>query len=203
MLILLAITVVSGQESDPEAEDLRARVTDISWDIDSINPTDLMVEFTISLEVWNPYDGELTTYGSSSCRWYTAINLHLNPSVEYEDYTACTDDYSPRAYLSGKSDETSTKSLVFMNQSFSNLPDGQYLISAGHNSYRNNSDLFFGLNMTLINGVAEYEYEAYPLNWGSILYSLGPDLRLNSAFLPAFIAVATVAILGRYVSRNG
>ncbi|MCE7736726.1 MAG: hypothetical protein GPJ54_17725 [Candidatus Heimdallarchaeota archaeon] len=69
-------TVISQNfDSDPEVKEIRSRIVDVSWNInrmvyttasDTYNET--YVQFEVDLELWNPFDKALISYGSSSCR---------------------------------------------------------------------------------------------------------------------------------------
>lgn len=72
-LISFQFTQAQNFESDHEIEDIRSRVVDVTWELDintdywsdsTINDT--FIGFRVELELWNPHNRDLVSYGSSS-----------------------------------------------------------------------------------------------------------------------------------------
>ncbi len=72
-IISSSITHPQNFESDPEVGDIRSRVIEVTWELDinthywsdsTINDT--FIGFRVELELWNPHNRDLVSYGSSS-----------------------------------------------------------------------------------------------------------------------------------------
>ncbi|MCY3411151.1 MAG: hypothetical protein INQ03_05880 [Candidatus Heimdallarchaeota archaeon] len=206
LFIILMIHAVSAQNMDPDSEvvDLQARVTDIglTWEYhnytnDEGSQVDTYLEFDLILEIWNPYNHDVTDFGSSSCHWPAGIDPHFNTSLEYENWgQICTDDYSPIVYSSGISEEFSAVTLVFVYTYLEEYPDGNIYVIDANGNFTNNSDPFYGANIRFENGSITIEYEAYPRSWGLILYS---DIRWAPHDLTSIlIGITMVSLMRKY-----
>jgi len=179
MLLVLSfqISFTVGQDfiDDPEIVDIRVRISEVTWDLTEYQSTlqnGTFINFNISLELWNPYDEELVSHGSSSCRWLSQIEFSLIDSYETENSgEACTEDYGPRAFPSGLSTETSIPSILILDSIVTTIPDGTFLISDFRGFFGNQSDNSYGLNLTTFSGLGTEMFESIPLDWGEILFS--------------------------------
>ncbi|MHA2170137.1 MAG: hypothetical protein ACXAB7_09620 [Candidatus Kariarchaeaceae archaeon] len=209
--LILAMQSATAQdfESDPEVKDIRTRVFEVSYQIethqysfDGESPNDTEIRFTILMELWNPYDSELVSYGSSSCRWLSHLDPHFSSPIEMENYgEACTADWGPREHPSGLSNETSHPSILILNQTLDNVPEVTIFINGIGGFYNNKTDLFYGANMTITQNSSFIEYESIPSNWGEILYDKETEskLKLDVSYLPVIAGIGMVGLLHRRI----
>jgi hypothetical protein len=209
LIVGMQSATAQDYRSDPEVKDIRTRVVDVSFEIDihqyvfdgePSNETE--ISFLILMELWNPHDRELVSYGSSSCRWPAQLEVPFSSSFDIENYgEACTEDLSPREYPSGLSKETSRPSILFLNQSLDEIPDGSIFINGKGGFYNNKTDLFYGANMTIEDGSISFEYEPKPANWGEILYEKQSKLELDISYLSVIATIGGLGILMRRKDR--
>jgi hypothetical protein len=201
--------------SDPEVKDMKARVVDISWnaldrfDIRTEDGTnDTLISFDIELEIWNPYNQELVSYGSSSCRWNTHLkinadlDLQSDNSMTVENYgETCTDDLSPRRYPIGLSTEVSHPEILLINQSL--LPDSNILVGGEGGTFTNKTDNFYGANMTIINGESSFIVEPVPSKWGEILYDKGGTIEnpLSIKYVTILFSLIMVGMGRKFIRK--
>ncbi|MHA2170136.1 MAG: hypothetical protein ACXADH_16010 [Candidatus Kariarchaeaceae archaeon] len=211
LIVGMQSATAQDYRSDPEVKDIRTRVVDVSFEIeihqyvfDGEPSNETEISFLILMELWNPYDRELVSYGSSSCRWPTQLEVNFSSSLEIENYgEACTEDLSPRNYPSGLSNETSRPSILFLNQSLDNIPDGYILINGMDDGTLDiEIDLFYGVNMTIEDGNISVEHESTPANWGEILYEKQSKLELEVSFLSVIGAVGVVGVFLRQKGKQ-
>lgn len=196
------ISHVNAQDlnSDPEASDLKARVVSVTYELKdasySYSGNDSNLQLTIALEVWNPYNEEVTSYGSSSCRWGTYTVSHFNGFPNVENYgSICTSDWAPRIFPSGKSNEVSLNEVIFVNEDINEIPDGFILINGQGGTYKNVTDNFYGANITISSGGMSIELEDNPDEWGQILFTKA--FLLDANIFPFMPIAALLGVIGR------
>ncbi|MCE7735528.1 MAG: hypothetical protein GPJ54_11665 [Candidatus Heimdallarchaeota archaeon] len=196
------LTQVSAQEmsSDPEAADLKARVISVTSELKnasfSYSANDSNLELTITLEVWNPYNEDVTSYGSSSCRWTTQTESHIDGDHSIEDQgNICTSDWAPRFFPSGSSSESSLNHIIFVNEDINKIPDGFILVNGQGGTYENTTDNFYGAKIIITSGEISIEYEEYPDDWGQILFT--KPVLLDFDFFPFLTIFALLGYVGR------
>lgn len=199
-------------ESDPEVKEIRSRVVDVSWIIShnenqNLERNESYIQFTVELELWNPHNRELVSYGSSSCRWFSILEIYFAETHEIENSgEACTADYGPRKYPSGLSNETSRPSIVFLNEIIETIPDGNVTISGQGGTFENATDPSYGVGISFFEGVATYNYQPLPQNWGEIIFfseDSESELNLNAPFsLFLMIGIITATIVRHHTRRS-
>jgi hypothetical protein len=181
-LLLVMSTTAQDFESDPEVKDISARVVDVNWEVltnnyEWMNTNVTFINFNVSLELWNPYNTELISYGSSSCRWNNVAEATLEKYEYGYIGKMCTEDYGPRAYPSGLSSENEFLSMEIYNATLEEIPQGKYYFSGGHNSFFNQTDVFYGLNLTISeDGNFTKDFEPIRLGWGGVNRTTAQEL---------------------------
>jgi hypothetical protein len=173
ILLILFIQGASAQnfDDDPEVADIGARVLDVTWEFDEHSNNESSFHFNITLELWNPYDNELVSYGSSSCRWPAWVTFSSTEFEIQNSLLTCTADLAPRKYPSGLSNEQSHPDLLFVNSLIDLIPDGILVVNGKGGTYDNSTDNFYGAKVVVTNDTRTVEFEPLPDNWGNILFT--------------------------------
>lgn len=192
-------------ESDLEVKEIRSGIVDVSWIISQSEDqypvrNETYIQFTVELELWNPYNRELISYGSSSCRWFSILEIYFDETHEIKNSgEICTADYGPRTYPSGLSNETSRPSLVFLNEALQFIPNGNITVSGQGGTFENTTDRSYGVSITFDEGVAAFNYQSIPKNWGDILFLPDESESKLSIDAPFNLILLTVIIIGSRV----
>lgn len=218
VLLLLTLVLIHNQalsaqdfESDEEAKEIRSRILDVSWTIEDrvVQTTEgdlneSRVQFKVDIELWNPYNFELVSYGSSSCRWVTHLETNFPSDVEIENSgVVCTTDYGPRKYPSGVSNETSYREIAFLNRNVTTdmIPNGNITITGQGGTFGNSSDPAFGVSIKFLNGTGIPTYQQTPSNWGEILYFTEESDALLDLDAPSGIIIISSSLMISYLRK--
>lgn len=188
-------TNADDKQSDPEAANIMARVTDISHEIEYVSfvssGNHTIINLSVSLEYWNPYIYSVISYGSSSCRWVTTTESFF----EQDHYIGnqpniCLADWTPRNTPSGVSNGGSFNQVWFYNVTLQSIPNGFILVNGRGGIFSNTTDIFYGANISIYDGAFSIEFEPLPDNWGNILY-YGP---IGYYLLPALVILILIVL---------
>lgn len=202
-MLILSLPTVSADDlqTDPEFSELKARVKDVYIDKqpkhkgDDVSMDETSFIVIVTIEVWNPYNTEIVSYGSSSCRWDASLVIELDNNYTIEILgVICTADYSPRSFPPGLSNETSSPSFLVLNEYLDEVPDGQIVINGLGGTYENKTDNFYGALMTVTNHSYSIKFEEIDRNWGSILYDKNAFLTLSYNVILLFPTVFSLAL---------
>ena len=182
-----------AQESDVEVKDLQISVTDVTYELSDFNTGDTYLTFLVSLEVWNPYDGEVTDYGSSSCPIYVEADVEFNHTNYEKIGTACTSDYGPNVFDPGLMNFSTFYDVVFLDEAIVEIPNGQVEINTGTGTYAD-GDKLHGAILTFESGELTVEYEDTPPEWGETLFPLR-NFELDFNFASLTLSLILIPIL--------
>lgn len=171
-----AIIITSNPLTPTEESPVVARITDITWDLETIyrefenfdaiiNCT--VVYFTVDIEIWNRRNTNQSVAWSSCCEFPLNVTADLvDPSLNFTEWYGCCCLFWYATYPPDLTRRTVSFPFAYEKPNLTELACGVYRVDF----YA--SIPTFGLNITVSESITSsiyvIEYDPFPDNWGVV-----------------------------------